>query len=93
MMKLLLWAVCAGSGREGEKYKGLYTNVCLVKQDWLSLMSMHSVLFFYVYSVYRGQTSPNVQYLVWLLDVKEVANDDKSRVSTLCVKISKKNYS
>jgi hypothetical protein len=54
-----------------------------VKQDWLSLTSVPFVLFFYAGSVNKGQMSPNVQQLVWLLDVKEIPSDDKFRVSKL----------
>jgi hypothetical protein len=93
-MNLLLVAVhifvVAQGGRE-EKYKRVNMNVCWVKQDWLSLLPMYFVLFFYVYSVNAGQLVPNIQHVVWFLEVKEVVSDAKSRVSTLCVKSPKKN--
>jgi hypothetical protein len=62
-----------------------------MKQDWLFLPSMHFVLFFYLYRVNTGQVGLNIQHLLWFLDVKEVVSDDKSRISTLCIKDHKKN--
>jgi hypothetical protein len=55
--------ICAGSETKGDKVqRAVYQ--CVFGEARLSLMSMHSVLFFCAYSVYRGQTSPNVQHLV-----------------------------
>lgn len=52
-----------GGGRR--KSKGLYTSMFIVRINHCPVC-LHFVLFSCVYSVYKGQMSPNLQHLVFL---------------------------